>query len=244
MMRTLIIEDEPLARDVLRSFIAKRTDIELVGEAMDGLAGIRLIDDLIPDLLLLDISLPECSGIDVLHRITRNPAVIFTTAFDTYALTAFELGAFDYLLKPLQAERFNVAIDRVVERLRSTESEPTIQERIDTNLDGAYLERFFVRHRGQTLPVLTSEVLRFEADDDYTAIHLKGKRYLIHIPLREIEKRLNPQSFLRVHRSNIVNLNHIRRAVQVDRRFAIELSDGSLVTASRSRTSTIHSLRL
>lgn len=243
-MRTLIIEDEPLARDVLRSFIAKRTDIELVGEAMDGLAGIRLIDDLIPDLLLLDISLPECSGIEVLHRITRNPAVIFTTAFDTYALTAFELGAFDYLLKPLQAERFNVAIDRVVERLRSTENEPTIQERIDTNLEGAYLERFFVRHRGQTLPVLTSEVLRFEADDDYTAIHLKGKRYLIHIPLREVEKRLNPQSFLRVHRSNIVNLNHIRRAVQVDRRFAIELSDGSLVTASRSRTSTIHSLRL
>lgn len=244
MMRTLIVEDEPLARDVLRSFIARRSDIDLVGEATDGLARIRLIDDLIPDLVLLDISLPECSGVEVLHRIKRTPAVIFTTAFDTYALTAFELGAFDYLLKPFQAERFNVAINRVAERLGSTEGEPTIQERIDANLQGAYLERFFVRHRGQTLPVFASEVLRFEADDDYTAIHLKGKRYLIHIPLREIEKRLNPQSFLRVHRSNIVNLNHIHRAVQADRRFTIELSDGSQVTASRSRTSAIQALHL
>jgi two-component system LytT family response regulator len=244
MMRTLIVEDEPLARDVLRSFIARRSDIELIGEAVDGLDGIRLIDDLIPDLVLLDISLPECSGVDVLHRIKRNPAVIFTTAFDTYALRAFELGAFDYLLKPFQAERFDIAIDRVAERVGSAENEPTIKERIDANLNGGYLERFFVRHRGQTLPVFSAEVLRFEADDDYTAIHLEGKRYLIHIPLREIEKRLNPQSFLKVHRSYIVNLNHIRRAVQTDRRFTIELSDGSQLTASRSRTRAIQALHL
>ena len=244
MMRTLIVEDEPLARDVLRSFIARRSDIELVGEAADGLEGIRLIDDLTPDFVLLDISLPECSGVDVLHRIKRNPAVVFTTAFDSYALTAFELGAFDYLLKPFQLERFNVAIDRVTERIGSVETEPTIKERIDNNSKSGYLERFFVRHRGLTVPVFAAEVLRFEADDDYTAIHLVGKRYLIHIPLREIEQRLNPESFLRVHRSEIVNLNHIRSAVQVDRRFTIEMSDGSRVTASRSRTQSIQALRL
>jgi two-component system LytT family response regulator len=244
MMRTLIIEDEPLARDVLRSFIARRSDIDLVGEAADGLEGIRLIDDLTPDLVLLDISLPECSGVDVLHRIKRNPAVVFTTAFDMYALAAFELGAFDYLLKPFQLERFNVAIDRVSERIGSLEIEPTIKERIDNNSKNGYLERFFVRHRGQTVPVLAAEVLRFEADDDYTAIHLEGRRYLIHIPLREIEQRLNPESFLRVHRSDIVNLDHIRSAVQLDRRFTIEMSDGSRITASRSRTHAIQALHL
>jgi two-component system, LytTR family, response regulator len=244
MMRTLIVEDEPLSRDVLRSFIATRSDIELVGEAADGLHAIRLIDELIPDLVLLDISLPECSGVDVLQKIRRNPAVVFTTAFDAYALTAFEFGAFDYLLKPLQVERFNVAIDRVAERIGRAASDPPIKERIIGNSTSGYLERFFVRHRGQTLPVLASEVLRFEANDDYTAIHMEGRHYLIHLPLREIEKRLNPQSFLRVHRSNIVNLNQIRRAVQTDRRFTIELMDGSQVIASRSRTQTIQALHL
>jgi two-component system LytT family response regulator len=244
MMRTLIVEDEPLARDVLRSFIARRPEIELIGEAKDGLEGIRLIDGLMPDLVLLDISLPECSGVDVLRRIQRNPAVVFTTAFDTYALTAFELGAFDYLLKPFQLERFNVAIDRVAERISFDENEPTLKERIDSSSENGYLERFFVRHLGHTVPVLAAEVLRFKADDDYTAIHLPGKRYLMHIPLQEIEQRLNPESFLRVHRSDIVNLNHIRSAVQADRRFTIEMSDGSRVTASRSRTQSIQALHL
>jgi two-component system LytT family response regulator len=132
----------------------------------------------------------------------------------------------------------------VTERIGSVETEPTIKDRIDNSSKIGYLERFFVRHRGQTLPVFTAEVLRFEADDDYTAIHLVGKRYLIHIPLREIEQRLNPESFLRVHRSEIVNLNHIRSAVLVDRRFTIEMADGSRITASRSRTQAIQALHL
>lgn len=243
-MRTIIIEDEPLARDVLRALVAKRSDVELVGEAQDGLQGIRLIDDLSPDLVLLDISLPECSGVDVLRRMKRNPAVIFTTAFDGFALAAFELGAFDYLLKPFQAERFNLAMDRVAERIGSNGNEVTAKERIDCNSTSGYLGRFFVRHRGQIVPVLAAEVLRFEAADDYTAIHLAGMQYLIHVPLREIEKRLDPRSFLRVHRSNIVNLNHVRAASQIDRRFVVELTDGSRVTASRSRTQAIQAIRL
>ena len=244
MMRILIVEDEPLARDVLRSLLAKRSDIELVGEAVDGMQGIRMIDDLIPDVVLLDVSLPECSGVDLLQRIKRNPAVIFVTAYDSYALTAFEFGAFDYLLKPISAERFGTALDRVAERIGATENEPSIKERINSESDGGYLDRFFVRHRGQTLPVIVSEVLRFEANDDYTAIHLPGKQYLIHLPLREVEKRLNPRAFLRVHRSNIVNLGHIRAAKQTDRRFIITLSDGSDIVASRSHTQAIQALHI
>jgi two-component system LytT family response regulator len=243
MMRTAIIEDEPLARDLLRSFIALRTDIDLVGEAADGREGVRMIDALSPDLVLLDISLPERSGLEVLRTIKRNPAVIFTTAYDSYALTAFELGAFDYLLKPFLFERFNVAIDRVAERI-GTETEPPVGERIESASNGECLERFFVRHRGQILPVHVAEIVRLEADDDYTAVHVPGKRYLVHVPLRELERRLDPKAFLRVHRSNIVSLSHIRSALQVERRYLLEMSDGSKVTASRSYTQAIHSLHL
>jgi two-component system LytT family response regulator len=243
MIRTVLVEDEPLARDMLRSFIALRSDIDLVGEAGDGLAGIQIVNELSPDLLLLDISLPECSGLDLLHAINRSPAVIFTTAFDSYALAAFELGAFDYLLKPFSYERFNAAIERVA-RSGSNESEHSVRERIGNTLGVSYLEQFFVRHLGMTLPVRVNDIVRFEADDDYTAVHLAGKRYLVHIAIRDMEMRLNPKYFLRVHRSSIVNLLHVRSASQSERRFTLSMSDGSKVISSRSHAQAIRELHL
>jgi two-component system LytT family response regulator len=244
MIRTVLVEDEPLARDMLRSFIALRSDIDLVGEAGDGLAGIQIVNELSPDLLLLDISLPECSGLDLLHTINRSPAVIFTTAFDSYALAAFELGAFDYLLKPFSYERFNAAIERVAARCRSNESEPSVGERIANTLGVRYLEQFFVRHLGMTLPIRVEDIVRLEADDDYTAVHLAGKRYLVHIAIRDMEMRLNPKYFLRVHRSSIVNLLHVRSASQSERRFTLSMSDGSKVSSSRSHAQAIRELHL
>ena len=244
MLRTLIVEDEPLARDQLRACIAVRDDLDLVGEAEDGTAAIRLIDDLVPDLLLLDIALPECSGVNVLRAIRHKPAVIFTTAYDSYSLTAFELGAFDYLLKPFGPDRFNRAIDRVLERLPHRETDPPIEERLGSIAEDQFPERFFVRHLGRTLPVRTSDITRFEAEDDYTAVHVGGKKYLIHLSMRELERRLDPKVFLRVHRSAILNLARIRSAVPRDRRFLIRLDDGSTVMTSRSRSHLIHELRV
>jgi len=244
MMRTLIVEDEPLARDQLRTCIAMRDDLDLLGEAEDGTNAIRLVDELSPDLLLLDIALPECSGLNVLRSIRQRPAVVFTTAYDCYALTAFELGAFDYLLKPFGPDRFNKAIDRVMDRLPHKDSDPPIEDRLGTISEDQFLDRFFVRHLGRTLPVQTVDITRFEAEDDYTAVHVAGKKYLIHVSMRELERRLDPKLFLRVHRSVILNISHVRSAVQRDRRFLIHMDDGSEVMTSRTRTHLIHGLRL
>lgn len=244
MMRTLIVEDEPLARDQLRACIAMRDDLDLIGEAEDGIKAIRLIDELSPDLVLLDIVLPECSGLNVLRTIKQRPAVVFTTAYDSYALTAFEFGAFDYLVKPFGPDRFNKAIDRIVERIPHKETDPPIEERLESISETQFLDRFFVRHLGRTLPVQTDDITRFEAEDDYTAVHVAGKKYLVHLSMRELERRLDPKIFVRIHRSVILNLKRIRSAVQHDRRFLIHMDDGSTVTTSRARTHLIRDLRL
>jgi two-component system, LytTR family, response regulator len=244
MLRTLIVEDEPLARDQLRACIAMRDDLDLIDEATDGTTAIRLVDLLVPDLLLLDIKLPECSGVHVLRAIDHRPAVVFTTAYDSYALTAFELGAFDYLLKPFGSDRFNKAIERVLERIPHKDTDPPMEDRLRSISENNLLDRFFVRHLGRTLPVRTSDITRFEAEDDYTAIHVGGKKYLIHLSMRELERHLDPRRFLRVHRSAILNLSRIQSAVQRDRRFLIQMDDGSTVMTSRSRTHLIHGLRL
>lgn len=244
MMRTLIVEDEPLARDQLRACIAKRSDIELVGESEDGRAGIRLVDELMPDLLLLDIALPECSGLDLLKAIRHTPAVVFTTAYNSFALAAFEFGAFDYILKPFGPDRFDQAIQRVVERIPHRETEPPIEDRIESVEADRLLERFFVRHLGRTLPVETKRIVRFEAEDDYTAVYLPSRKYLIHVSMQELERRLDPKDFLRVHRSAIINLLHLSSAVQMDRRYLLHMDDGSKVMTSRSRSHSIHALHL
>jgi two-component system, LytTR family, response regulator len=244
MIRTLIVEDEPLARDLLRSYIALHPDIDLIGEATDGFGGTRDIDALSPDLVLMDISLPERCGIDVVRSVKRNPAIIFTTAYDAHALTAFELGAFDYLLKPFTPERFSRAIGRVRERLASRDDEPTVSERVKSVSGDNHLHRFFVRYLGKTIPVHVADIVRLEADDDYTAIHVAGKRLLAHVALRDMERRLDPMEFLRIHRSSIINLAHVRSSEQSDRCVVLTMSDGSQVTSSRSRTQLLHALRL
>jgi two-component system LytT family response regulator len=241
-VRTLIVEDEPLARKTLRELIAQISWLELLGEVGDGLSAVSAIEELKPDLVFLDIELPEMNGLQVLEGVTRRPHVVFTTAYDSYAISAFELEALDYLLKPFGAERFKLTLERVRRRLSAATQEVTTEATMINRARHALrvreqcapVTRVFIRDNDMLRPVAVQDIIRLEACDDYTAVHIAGKRHLIHLGLSEFTTRLAPDKFLRVHRSHTVNLDHVKEAEEFDRRVVLHMSDGSEVTASRS----------
>ena len=239
MIRAVVVEDEPLARGLLRRYLARHADIEWIGEAGDGKAGLALVDELAPDLLLLDIQMPEMSGLDLARQMRCEPAIVFITAHDAHAMVAFELGAFDYLLKPVLPERFDTAVGRIRERRTIGGAADPIRDQLHSVLHEGFLQHFFVRHLGRLLPVHAPQIVRLEADDDYTAVLVGGRRYLVHVALREMARRLDPQLFVRVHRGDIINLSHVRSATHRGRRLVLTMSDGSEVATSRAGVSAL-----
>lgn len=238
-VRTLIVEDEPLARAKLREIVDGVPWVDCVGEADNGPRAVAMIDMLMPDLVLLDIEMPGCTGLAVLERIAHEPAVIFTTAYDRYAVSAFELEALDYLLKPFGSERCVRALDRARRVLGASMGEaPPVLERARRVLDGSGpLSRIFVRDRDRIVPIAVAEIERLEADDDYVAVYTKGRRFLVYLTLNDFERRLDPQRFLRVHRAHIVNLDAVKQLVPFDgSRMQVELRDGTKIIASRARS--------
>ncbi len=238
----LVCEDEPLARLHLRGLIEATPGLLWVGDVADGASAVALIDRLRPALIFLDIQMPELPGLDVLERITHRPAVIFTTAFDSYAVQAFELGAVDYLLKPFGPERFATAVARAERALGNAESEP-VAERVRA-VQGT-LSRVFVRDRGRIVPVAVHEIERLDAEDDYVAIVTRGRRYLLTITLAALLERLDARRFVRIHRSHAVNLDYVAALAPFDAgRLSVEMRDGTRLTASRSGTQALRALTL
>ena len=241
---TLVVDDEPLARAGLRAMLDAFEWIEVVGEAADGRAAVEAIQRQRPELVFLDVQMPGLLGTDVVREIEHQPLVVFTTAYSQHAVTAFELGAVDYLLKPFGPARLAAAMERV----RSAVGEPTAVGALD-RLAGALAEgpitRLFVRARGSLVPVAVAAVSWFEADGDYVTAHVGDTRHLLHLPLSRLEARLDPDRFVRVHRSHIVNLDHVR-AFRNDARgnLKAELADGTRVPVSRSRAQTLRSAGL
>lgn len=235
----LIVEDEPVAAETLQEYLDDEEDFHLVGEARTGPDAIEALERLEPDVLLLDVELPGVSGVEVLVRADHDPAVVFTTAYDQHAVTAFELGAFDYLVKPFGRERFREALSRVRERLDAEprgEETPPASRRARTALsEEEPLERLFVRSAGSIVPVAVEEVLRLEASGDYVRVHVADDSYLVSLSMQEFERRLEPERFIRIHRSHIVNVDHVERVEKHDRRrLEVLMQDGSSVVASRT----------
>ena len=247
-IRTLIVEDEPLARRTLREILADVPWLELVGEAENGARAVEMIDSLTPDLVLLDIEMPELSGIQVLDRISHEPAVIFTTAFDRYAVSAFELEALDYLLKPFGRERCLAALEKARRALPSqrsaSDSTPSLVERARHVMnESGPLTRLFVRDRDRIVPVPAADIERLEAADDYVEVHTKARSYLVYLTLNDFERRLDPERFIRVHRAHIVNLDFVKQLVPFDgSRMQVEMRDGTKILASRTRSKELRQL--
>ena len=209
--------------------------ITVVGEAADGEEAVTGIDALRPELVFLDVQMPEMPGTDVLPRVQHRPFVVFTTAFSEHAVAAFELGAVDYLLKPFGPSRLASAMERV----RSALGEPAAVdafERLSGALSRTPISRLFIRIGGAIVPLALERVSRFEADGDYLVAHAGNARHLLHLSLTQLEGRLDPRRFARVHRAHIVNLDHVRAFRRDDRgNLEAELHDGARVPVSRAR---------
>ncbi|NOT07488.1 MAG: response regulator transcription factor [Gemmatimonadales bacterium] len=245
-IRTLVVEDEPIARRSLCSMVSSVEWMSLTGQAEDGAAAAKLIDEGEPDLVFLDIRLPRMSGIEVLERVTHRPEVVFTTAYDEYAIRALQLGALDYLLKPFGRKRFLEAVDRVRERLRESGGGLGILDRARNALrETGPMRRLYVRDRALVVPIDLDVVERIEARGDYAVIHAEKRDYFLSIGLGELEPILDPQRFIRLHRSYIVNLDYVASFRPHDeRRFAVTMKDGFEVTASRTGTRLLRRLVL
>ena len=248
-IRTLIVEDEPLARRTLREILADVPWLECIGEAENGARAVEMIDSLTPDLVMLDIEMPELSGIQVLDRISHEPAIIFTTAFDRYAVSAFELEALDYLLKPFGRARCLAALERARRVLPShgataDSGTPSLVERARHVMNEAGpLTRLFVRDRDRIVPVPAADIERLEAADDYVEVHTRARSYLVYLTLNDFERRLDPERFIRVHRAHIVNLDFVKQLVPFDgSRMQVEMRDGTKILASRTRSKELRQL--
>jgi two-component system LytT family response regulator len=238
-VRAVIVEDEPHARASLREYASEIDWLTLVGEAADGNEAVRLIDALAPELVFLDISLPEASGLEVLQRIEHTPDVVFTTAHDQHALAAFELGALDYLLKPFGRQRFQTAVERVRRRLQSSVAAPDRAR----SAFGTPLRRLFARTRDGIVPIDVRAIQHLSASGDYVEVHTGRETHLLHTTLAELAARLDPDVFRQVHRSHVVNLDAIAKLVPFDaRRLLIRLRSGQEIVASRAASEQLRDL--
>jgi two-component system LytT family response regulator len=240
-VRTLIIDDEPLAREGVRMMLEDDPDIHIIGECADGREAVREIIGQTPDLIFLDVQMPEMTGFDVLAEVGAEliPAVIFVTAYDKYALEAFEVHALDYLLKPFTRQRFVKALERAKARLSHTSSE-SINHRLaallqDLKPGEKYLERVVIKEAGRLSFLSVEEIDWVEAADTYVRLHVGGKSHLIRGTMGGLEARLDPARFLRVHRSTIINVNRIKELHPLFHgEYVITLQDGTKLNSGRS----------
>ncbi len=240
-----IAEDEPLARDLLRDAIYAHPALRLAGEAGDGATALEQINRIRPDVVFMDIQMPEMTGLEVLRRLSCAPDIVFTTAYDQYAVTALELNAVDYLLKPFTRARFDAAVARLLEA-------PTPpREIVDAALERATqrapgrLERILVRDRGRIFPLSLNEIEYLKADSKYTAIAARGQTFLVRIGISELEAQLDPTRFIRVHRSALVNLDFVDSMRADDQsQLLIQMRDGTMLTASREASKVLREMAI
>jgi len=243
-VRVLVADDEPVARAGMRDLLAAVSWLEQVGEAASGPAAVEAIDALRPELVLLDIQLPGLLGTEVLARVAHRPFVVFTTAYAEHAVTAFELGALDYLLKPFGAARLHAALERVRAALGEP-STPGALDRLREVFQRGPMSRLFVRKGGAVLPLPVEQVAWLEAEGDYVVAHATAGTHVLHVALQRLEARLDPARFVRIHRTHIVNLDQVA-AFRRERggHVVAELRDGTRLAVSRQRARELRGLAL
>ena len=244
----LIIDDEILARDVIRTFLAGDTSIRVVDEAANGTEAVIKILQHKPDIIFLDIQMPELDGFEVLKEVWphHQPFVVFTTAYDQYALRAFEVNAIDYLLKPFDEIRFHQSLGRLKERL-SQQAQPRIEELVNRLLleqkeekGGNYLQRILVKEAGRMYLVKVEDITHFGADGNYISLFTASKTYTIYESLTSLENRLDPTLMIRVSRSNIININCIAELeTYFNGEYIVHLTGGHKVKWTRGYRDTI-----
>lgn len=244
-IRVVICEDEPLARETLRDFIAATPELVLVGEAANGREALRLIQALQPELVFMDIQMPELTGLEVVRQLGTVPPLIFTTAYDQHAVTAFELHALDYLLKPFTQARFQAAVQRALQAPAPAAERGAAAVSALQSQPGEALARILVRDRGRIFPLALDEIEHLRADVKYTQITARGANFLVRMPLSELEARLDPTRFLRVHRNAIVNLDFVD-SMKADEQSQLQIlmRDGTELLANREASKRLRDLSI
>lgn len=262
-LKTLIVDDEPLARRTIRDLLAEDPEVEVIGECGGGAEAVESISQRAPDLLFLDIQMPGMDGFGVLEAVEleRISAVIFVTAYDAYALKAFEVHALDYLLKPFTDERFREALARAKSHVELREAKGLaeslrafLRDRagaaadetappVATGKKGGYLTRFMVKVGGRVIFINPADVDWIEADNYYVKLHVGGRAHLLRLSMKELEERLDPKTFWRTHRSAIINLDRVKELHQhPSGEYVVVLRDGTELKLSRARRERLQEL--
>jgi two-component system LytT family response regulator len=234
----IIIDDEKLARTVIRNYLNNYSEIEIVDECKNGYEGFKSISSHKPDLIFLDIQMPKISGFELLELIDDPPEVIFSTAFDHYALKAFEVNAIDYLLKPFSEERFRNAIDKVLQRLTNkTAAKSNIIEKLSGQKlsEKDHLSRVVVKKNNKIIIIPADRIINIEAQDDYVLITSNEGSYLKTKTMKFFEENLDPAEFMRIHRSHIIRIDKIKNIELLEKEsYRVTLENGTACPVSKS----------
>lgn len=244
MIQAVLADDEVLARQKLRQLLREIPEIEVAGEGATAAETIDLVRATKPDLLFLDVRMPDMDGFDIVGELSSNgsnplPCIIFTTAYDRYALRAFEINAVDYLLKPFTLERFRAATERALQQIKSKQQNP--QSHAAKSQNGSpYTTRIVFKSKGRILFLPVSEICWIGAEENYVRICTQNETHLLRETMAHLEEKLDPSTFLRVHRSSIVNLQYVKEVrPEVDGEYGVLLHNGHRISMSRSYRSRI-----
>ncbi|WP_299224902.1 LytTR family DNA-binding domain-containing protein [uncultured Psychroserpens sp.] len=244
-LRCLIIDDEFLARQRLLNLLKSFENIWVIGECKNGEEAIEKINIKEPDLIFLDIQMPDIDGFTLYSKLQKKPYVIFTTAYDTYAINAFKINAVDYLLKPFDEERLSIAIDRIL-RIQRTNRASQLEEKIKqlikntTQVSSSFITQITLSQRGRNILIPVDDIIYFKSDGNYIKLITNEKSHLYRMTLNNLQTKLDPNQFLRIHRAIILNKFHIRRCIYTNNNvYRFELKNGIEILSSRSFSSQI-----
>lgn len=235
MQKVIIVDDEAPARSLLKEYLSHFPDLIVVGEANNGVDGIRLVHEFKPEILFLDIQMPGMTGLEVLRYLKETPKVIFSTAYDQYAVNAFELNAVDYLLKPYTRDRFNRAVERVLEQQQQPlDNLHEIADRLLKQERIAYPSRILVSSGQKLIAIPVEKIIWINADGDYSNMVTEKHTYLSNYGIGQLEEKLDPRLFLRVHRSSMINIGMVQEIFKYPAAYDVRMVNGDVVRVSRS----------
>ncbi|MDT0559145.1 LytTR family DNA-binding domain-containing protein [Ichthyenterobacterium sp. W332] len=239
MKKVIIVDDESAGRQLIKEYLEDFPELILLGEANNGVDAVKMINEFKPDLVFLDVQMPGMTGFDVLTHVEELPQIIFSTAYDQYALKAFDVHAVDYLLKPYTKDRFKVAIERLQQNTNNNARPLTESLLMDKT---QYPDRILVQSQNKLITVGIDDVIRIEAYGDYSKLIINDKSYLSNYGISALEEKLNPKSFIRVHRSSIINLNKVKELNKYTKSYDVTMQNGDVVRVSRGYMDNIKKL--
>lgn len=234
-LRTIIVEDEELARNLMKSFLSGNDKIEIIAECENGFEGVKMINELKPDLVFLDIQMPKITGFELLELLEHKPQIIFATAYDQYAIKAFEYNAADYLLKPYSKDRLLEAVEKVTERIQKEGANSDVAERVGNYPKEGFLDRVVVKDRHKIHIIPVDHIRYVESMDDYVMIYTSEGRHMKQKTMHYFEDTLDPKDFVRIHRSYIVRVSEINEIQQYEKEsYIVILHDKTKLKVSKT----------